>query len=223
MNTSVDTFVNKWQLGEEGKVELIQLLNESLIAISTSILENNSVKVDKIKLEKVEKTTKGKKSDDIQRFASKKAEDFANDNDIDISEFTMMKISKKDVEEKIREKTKDNKTIQADNKKPTTQTSTKSKVICSGITKKGEICNRPGTNKPNGARKNYCFRHCEDWKAFECESDSSNSDNEEEEEEIVKNEEEIVKNEEEMIEKKEIVKKEVIIKNEDSDSELDEE
>ncbi len=57
----------------------------------------------------------------------------------------------------------------------------KEKVICSGINKKGEACKGVGTIKPEGAKKKYCFRHAEDYKSFECESDSSNSENEEEE------------------------------------------
>ena len=53
------------------------------------------------------------------------------------------------------------------------------KVICSGINKKGEACKSVGTIKPEGAKKKYCFRHAEDFKSFECDSDSSENEEEE--------------------------------------------
>ena len=61
--------------------------------------------------------------------------------------------------------------------------------MCSGLTKKGEVCNKCGTHKPELAKKFYCFRHSEDWKSFECDSDSSDSDTEELKEEELKEEE----------------------------------
>ena len=50
------------------------------------------------------------------------------------------------------------------------------KVICSGINKKGEACKSVGTIKPEGAKKKYCFRHAEDFRSFECDSDSSDEE-----------------------------------------------
>ena len=43
---------------------------------------------------------------------------------------------------------------------------------CSGINKSGEPCNRPGTEKPDGSSKCFCFRHAMDWKLYEVSSDS---------------------------------------------------
>ena len=59
----------------------------------------------------------------------------------------------------------------------------KKRVICSGINKKGEACKSIGTIRPNGAKKHYCFRHAEDYRSFECDSDSSDEEKEEEEKE----------------------------------------
>ena len=52
------------------------------------------------------------------------------------------------------------------------------KVICSGINKKGEACKSVGTIQPDGAKKKYCFRHAEDFRSFECDSDSSDEEEE---------------------------------------------
>ena len=61
-------------------------------------------------------------------------------------------------------------------------------MICSGINKKGECCKSTGTLNPNGAKKKYCFRHAEDWRSYECDSDSSDEEEEEENEKNVENE-----------------------------------
>ena len=99
---------------------------------------------------------------------------------IEISDFEnsgLVKISKLEVDKMVREKAKlknsPNKVLKESPKR-----TNKKFVICSGLTKKGESCTRPGTNKPDGAKQFYCFRHAEDFKEFECSSDSSDSDEE---------------------------------------------
>ena len=49
---------------------------------------------------------------------------------------------------------------------------TEIKEKCKGLTKTGEPCNRPGTEKPNGSKNCFCFRHAMDWKNYEVSSDS---------------------------------------------------
>ena len=55
--------------------------------------------------------------------------------------------------------------------------------MCSGITKKGEACNKIGVEQPSGAKRNYCVKHSVDWKTYECDSDSSEDEKEEDEKE----------------------------------------
>ena len=105
----------------------------------------------------------------------------------------MNEISKKDVETKVREMTKNNKekvittTSKSNSDEGSSSKNNKSeikreKVICSGINKKGEACKSVGTIQPEGAKKKYCFRHAEDFRSFECDSDSSDDEKESEEE-----------------------------------------
>ena len=175
---------------EDFKNDLIKLLNESLVKIT----EDNEKTSDKTKTvdKKSERTESGKK------YKSKKAKEYAEEHGINIEEFDMKDISKKDVEILVREKAKDFKegklespsnekkhTIGSSSKDDTPRKKKNEKVICSGINKKGEACKSVGTIKPNGAKRMYCFRHSEEWKVYECDSDSSNEsyDSNEKEEE----------------------------------------
>jgi hypothetical protein len=165
----VAEFVEKYGIGEEGKEDLLKMMNESLL----ELLKNEKKEV---------------------RYASRIASEYAKENGISIEEFSeeKEKITKKDVEELIRKKVKKEKESKVSNtskvskvskvskesKEETEISKEKKKVLCSGITKKGEVCNKVGTVKPDGAKKHYCLRHAEDYKAFECSSDSSNSESE---------------------------------------------
>ncbi len=180
----MENFALKYNLDEEGKAELMKLLNESLIVISEGILNMNMGK----KEGKKESKKDGKKEviTGIKKYKSKKAEEYAKEHGIDIDDFEMLEISKKDVDTKIRDNTKNMKEYKVDkvdnidNKKD--EVKNNFKVICSGINKKGEPCKSTGTICQEGAKNKYCFRHAEDWKSFECDSDSSSEDDEREEE-----------------------------------------
>ena len=152
---------------------MLKILNESLSVISMEILK--SVKVDKInKID--EKVIKNRK------YKSKKAEEYANEHGITIDEFEMSEISKKDVENKVKEKAKEiNIKNEKSVKKETKTVVKKERVICSGIHKKGEACKSTGVIQPEGSKRKYCFRHAEDWRSIECDTDSSESELEEEE------------------------------------------
>ena len=177
MMSRMEEYCLKYSIDEEGKGEMLRMFNESMVLISGEILK--SVKVSK---------EKSLSKEDVKRYKSKKAEEYALEHGIEIEEFDIMEISKKDVENLVREKTKISSKIEGSNK---TESSSKSegsslvkkdRVICSGINKKGEACKSTGTICPEGAKKKYCFRHAEDWKSFECDSDSSESEEEKEEE-----------------------------------------
>ena len=167
---------------EDFKSDLIKLLNESLVKIT----EENEKDSDKTKgIDK--KFGKDDRTESGKRYKSKKAKECAEEHGIDIEEFDMKDISKKDVEILVREKAKDSKEgkLESPSKEKRNETSSSSKddtprkkknekVICSGINKRGEACKSVGTIKPNGAKRMYCFRHSEEWKVYECDSDSSN-------------------------------------------------
>jgi hypothetical protein len=139
------------------------------------------------KLEKVEKVENKVKEESKKRYKSKKAEEYAEEHGIRLEDFEMNEISKKDVETKVREMAKNKKeniiTTKTNSEESSSSKKNKlemkrEKVICSGINKKGEACKSVGTIKPEGAKKRYCFRHAEDFRSFECDSDSSDEEEE---------------------------------------------
>jgi hypothetical protein len=181
MQARIEEFTTKYDIGDDGMKEMLEIFNRSLLDIGEGILKVSKTKPLEIKV---------KLSDEGDlRWASKKAGEYANENGIELGDFAdsgFTKVSKLEVDKKVREKAKmkasPTKTIKESPKRTNKKT-----VMCSGLTKKGESCTRPGTTKPDGAKQSYCFRHAEDFKQFECSSDSS--DDEEEEKKIVDNEE----------------------------------
>ena len=187
MMSEIEEYVIKYEVGESGKEELIRILNKSILEISRGILESREVKEElKVKIKKSES----------QRYKSKKAEEYALEHGIRMEEFEMLEISKKDVEEKVREMTKSEgsgsgsgskskkgskKESKNENDEEKKEIIKRERVICSGINKKGEGCKSVGTICPEGAKKKYCFRHAEDFRSFECDSDSSDEEEEKEE------------------------------------------
>jgi hypothetical protein len=181
----LEDFVTKYSIPDDGVKELLDIFNQSLVNISTEILNNQNLNSNK-KSTKINtsNTSNTSNDDDVQKFSSKKAQEYAIENNLTLEEhFTdMKKVSKKDVENKVREIAKNQKSnssaIRLDTSTSTSKPSPKKeKIICSGLTKKGEACNKVGCQQPDGAKNKYCFRHAEDWKAFECDSDSSDDDN----------------------------------------------
>ena len=189
MMSKIEDFVTRNGMSESVKREMLEILNESLLEISRGIMNESKVnKVNKVNKEKVEKGDKDSIDESKKRYKSKKAEEYAEEHGISIEDFEMNEISKKDVETKVREMTK-NKVIRTTSKTTSDEgTSSKNnksetkreKVICSGINKKGEACKSVGTIQPEGAKKRYCFRHAEDFRSFECDTDSSDDDDEKE-------------------------------------------
>ena len=188
MMSKIEEFVKRNGMSESVKREMLEILNESLLEISRGIMNESKVnkvnKVNKVKVEKGASTDESKK-----RYKSKKAEEYAEEHGLRLEDFDMNEISKKDVETKVREMTKNKKekiittTSKTNSDEESSSKNNKSeikreKVICSGINKKGEACKSVGTIKPEGAKKKYCFRHAEDFRSFECDSDSSDEEEE---------------------------------------------
>lgn len=189
----MNELVEKYSMPESCKRDMLEILNESLLEISKGILER---KVSKEVGESSKSSTSNKsvkrEKEGTKRYKSKKAEEYAEEHGISIDEFEMLEISKKDVENKVREMTKNNKEGKSEIKSIESKSSEskksgeikREKVICSGINKKGECCKSTGTIQPEGAKKKYCFRHAEDFRSFECDSDSSDEEEMVEEEMI---------------------------------------
>ena len=193
MMSKIEEFVRRNGMSESEKREMLEILNESLLEISRVIMNENKVnKVNKVKVEKGEKRSTDESN---KRYKSKKAEEYAEEHGIRLEDFEIEEVSKKDVELKVREMTKIKKegveNRQTEKKEDKKSDVKREKVICSGINKKGEACKSTGTIQPEGAKKKYCFRHAEDFKSFECDSDSSDEECEvcEEKEEELKEEE----------------------------------
>jgi hypothetical protein len=177
MMSKIEEFVTRNGMSESVKREMLEILNESLLEISRGIMNESKVnKVNKVKVEKGPSTDESNK-----RYKSKKAEEYAEEHGLTLEDFDINEISKKDVETKVREMTKNKKEITTTSKTNSNEGSKevkREKVICSGINKKGEACKSVGTIKPEGAKKKYCFRHAEDFRSFECDSDSSDEEEE---------------------------------------------
>ena len=168
MMSKIESYVEKYNIDDEGKVEMLSLFNQSLIEISQGILNTKNVS---------SKSSGKQKVTVDKRFKSKKAEEYAEEHGLSMDDFEMDEISKKDVEVKVREITKNKKSVNgassSSDQKEKTVVVKKERVICCGINKKGEACKSTGTIQPEGAKKKYCFRHAEDFRTFECDSDSS--------------------------------------------------
>ena len=182
MMSKIEEFVTRNGMSESEKREMLEILNESLLEISRGILNERKEKKEE------------KKEEKRKRYKSKKAEEYAEEHGIRLEEFEQEEISKKDVENKVAEKAKEKKEENSSNKISEGSTSkevkkVREKVICSGINKKGEACKSVGTIQPDGAKKKYCFRHAEDYKSFECDSDSSDEEEVEKCEEVLEEEE----------------------------------
>ena len=170
MENKLTEYFSKYSIDKEGQVELLKIFNESIIEIGEGILRTKKESIVKKEI--------------VKKFASKKAEEYALENNLSIEDFEIEKIGKQDVEKKIRENIKESKTegsssSSSSNKKEKIK---KDKIICKGITQKGDCCNRIATYKPEGAKHMYCFRHHEDWKVYETDDNSSEEEEEEKEE-----------------------------------------
>ena len=237
MMSEIDKYIEKYQIDENGKRDMLEILNRSLIMISKGILESREVKVPEV--QSISEKNEIKKEEircERKKYKSRKAEEYAEEHNLTLEDFEIEEVSKKDVENKVREIAKRTKETKIESKitKVGTRVSTKvvtkeenitevkkskEKVICSGINKRGESCKSVGTIQPDGAKRKYCFRHAEDFHSFECDSDSSNTDGEEELEEEEMNK--VKKEDNEELEEEEMNK----VKKEDNEDkeELEEE
>jgi len=192
----MNEIVEREGMREEVKEEIIRVMNEGMLEVCNEMSREVIGRVMRGEVKKGVKVEGVKVGEEgVGRYKSRKAEEYALEHGISLEEFESKNVSKKEVEELVRKKARekkegknenrvdkgkneDKKENTVDKSKKVEEKKNKERVICSGINKRGESCKCTGTIKPDGARRKYCFRHSEDWRSFECESDSSESESE---------------------------------------------
>ena len=183
LDAKFNEFKEKYSLNDEAMAEMLSIFNDSFIELAHKLLQSNDIPVPDTT--KTPKTTKTKisKTTGTKKWATKIAAEYAGENELTLDDFDKEKITKKDIDEYIKNN-KTNKNApkivsksspkEIDTKEINTKTTKKVtiKEKCGGINKNGEPCNRPGTEKPDGSSKCFCFRHAMDWKLYEVSSDS---------------------------------------------------
>jgi len=184
LDAKFNSFKVKYSLGDEAMAEMLSIFNDSFIELAHKLLQSNDIQVPKT----TTKNTNTKTDPDKKKFASKIAAEYAAENDLTLNDFDKEKITKKDIDEYIKasKSNKPTKTIPKLDTTPVVKETKEpvSKEKCCGITKSGEPCNRPGTEKPDGSSRRFCFRHALDWKMYEISSDSDLETEEPQSEEI---------------------------------------
>jgi len=187
LEVKFETFKANHGLDDAAIAELLIIFNESFIELAHKLLNASGVPPQKLYV----------KNTGPKKWATKIAAEYANENNVTLDEFDKEKITKKDIDEFIKGKNSgvpikskpdrsegsertespvaktENIQVKPPNKKKET-----SKEKCKGITKSGEPCSRPGSEKPDGSTNCFCFRHAMDWKNYEISSDSELDDEE---------------------------------------------
>ena len=152
------SFKEKYSLDDEAVKDLLVIFNETFIELAHKILSSKEIS------NKDEK--KHSKNSFNKKWATKIAAEYASDNMVSLDDFDKEKVTKKDIDEFIKNRV--NKTKKEEDKKIVP----KSKCKCNGINKSGDPCNQNGTIKPEGSENYYCFRHSIEWENYEISSDS---------------------------------------------------
>jgi hypothetical protein len=175
LDAKFNAFKLKHELDDEAMAEMLSIFNDSFIELAHKLLQSNDIPIPK------EKTKNTKQTFTAKKFATKIAAEYAAENELTLDNFDNFdkeKVTKKDIDEYL----KSNKTSAPKksipkldttvSEKPASSSKDSTKERCCGITKSGEPCNKPGTEKPEGSSKCFCFRHAMDWKIYEVSSDS---------------------------------------------------
>ena len=172
-------FKNKHDLNDEAMAEMLSMFNDSFIDLAHKLLANTSTSSTSVSTSvSAKKNGASIKINDgtPKKWATKIAGEYASENNLTLDNFDKEKITKKDIDEYLKNNSIPKKQtpklitdVCTEIKKPK-ESSTKEK--CKGITKTGEPCNRPGTDKPETSKNFFCFRHAMDWKNYEVSSDS---------------------------------------------------
>jgi hypothetical protein len=173
LESKFETFKTKHDLEDEAIAEILVIFNEAFVELAHKLLASTDIQIPKT-VKESSKTYTGPK-----KWATKIAAEYAAENEVTLDDFDKEKVTKKDIDELV--KAKNNTKMPALNTKPKKPAASSSNEVkttpevkekCKGLTKSGEPCNRPGTEKPNGSKNCFCFRHAMDWKNYEVSSDS---------------------------------------------------
>ena len=163
LETKFNDFKTKHDLDDDAIAELLKIFNDSFIELAHKLLATNDIPKQNTKTATVFTGPK--------KFATKIAAEYAAEHDLTLDDFDKEKITKKDIDEVL--KSKVNRIPKLDTtKREKTEEKKEQAKKCQGLTKSGEPCNRPGTEKPEGSKNCFCFRHAMDWKTYEISSDS---------------------------------------------------
>jgi len=173
LESKFETFKTKHDLEDEAIAEILVIFNEAFVELAHKLLASTDIQIPKT-VKETSKTYTGPK-----KWATKIAAEYAAENEVTLDDFDKEKVTKKDIDEFV--KAKNNTKMPTLNTKPKKSVASTSNEVkntpevkekCKGLTKSGEPCNRPGTEKPNGSKNCFCFRHAMDWKNYEVSSDS---------------------------------------------------
>lgn len=159
LETKFNDFKTKHNLDDSAIAELLKIFNDSFIDLAHKLLNEAPT------------NQSSKKYSGPKKFATKIAAEYADENNVTLDMFDKEKVTKRDIDEFI----KTNKTSMMPKLKTEIrkkEESVKPTELCKGLTKSGEPCNRPGTERPEGSKNCFCFRHAIDWKTYEISSDS---------------------------------------------------
>lgn len=169
LETKFNDFKIKHDLDDDAIAELLKIFNDSFIELAHKLLATTDTP------RQVQKDTPvftGPK-----KFATKIAAEYAAEHDLTLNDFNKEKITKKDIDEAVKNKIKKIPKLDTTPKENLKESPKKIKEVpsgkkCQGLNKSGDPCGKPGTTQPEGSKNFFCFRHAVDWKSYELSSDS---------------------------------------------------
>ena len=107
----MNEIVEREGMREEVKEEIIRVMNEGMLEICNEMSREVIGRVMRGEVKGVEKGVKVEKGveEGVRRYKSRKAEDYALEHGISLEEFESKNVSKKEVEELVRKKARENK------------------------------------------------------------------------------------------------------------------
>lgn len=174
LETRFNDFKNKHNLSDDAIAEILVIFNESFIELAHKLL--NTVPANTTTSSSKASVPKAMINSANKKFATKIAAEYAAENDLTLDDFSKEKVTKKDIDELLKSKSKTSmptlKTVKREEPVKKTVVPAKNQTLCRGLNKNGDPCNKPATTQPPGSSNCFCFRHAVDWKNYEISDDS---------------------------------------------------
>lgn len=164
LETKFNDFKIKHDLDDDAIADLLKIFNDSFIELAHKLLATTDTPR---QIPKESTVFNGPK-----KFATKIAAEYAAEHDLTLNDFDKEKITKKDIDEVVKNKVKTIPKLDTTPTKKHVIIKTKSDKKCQGLTKSGDPCGKAGTTQPEGSKNFFCFRHAVDWRNYEISSDS---------------------------------------------------